>query len=162
MTTSKTMRAAVLKNYNGLLTVEERDIPTPRSGELLIKIAASPINPSDVMFTYGMYGIRKPLPAIPGFEASGVVVAVGATAAGAVAAGADVTGAGTEAVEAGVEPGRTVGAVAAISAALGGGTLAGSGTGMAASMVRGVSVAAAAGPVSARTSASAVPASIRS
>ena len=78
MTTSKTMRAAVLKNYNGLLTVEERDIPTPRSGELLIKIAASPINPSDVMFTYGMYGIRKPLPAIPGFEASGVVVAVGA------------------------------------------------------------------------------------
>lgn len=72
------MRAAVLKSYNGLLTVEERDIPSPRSGELLVKIAASPINPSDVMFTYGMYGIRKPLPAIPGFEASGVVVAVGA------------------------------------------------------------------------------------
>lgn len=77
MTLPKTMRTAVLHAYNGALTVEERPLMPPRSGELLVKIAASPINPSDVMFTYGMYGIQKPLPTTPGFEASGVIVAVG-------------------------------------------------------------------------------------
>ena len=78
MSLPKTMRAAILYNYNGVLTVEDREVLPPRSGELLIKLAAAPINPSDVMFTYGMYGIRKPLPTVPGFEASGVIVAVGA------------------------------------------------------------------------------------
>lgn len=77
MTLPKTMRAAVLRNYNGVLTVEDRPVIAPRSGEVLVKIAASPLNPSDIMFTYGMYGIRKPLPTVPGFEASGTIIAVG-------------------------------------------------------------------------------------
>jgi NADPH:quinone reductase-like Zn-dependent oxidoreductase len=41
-------------------------------------MAASPINPSDLKFMVGEYGVRKALPVVPGFEGSGTVVAAGA------------------------------------------------------------------------------------
>jgi NADPH:quinone reductase-like Zn-dependent oxidoreductase len=44
----------------------------------LVRVFASPINPSDLVFIRGLYGFKKPLPAIPGFEASGTVVEAGA------------------------------------------------------------------------------------
>jgi NADPH2:quinone reductase len=44
---------------------------------VLVRISASPINPSDLSFLRGAYGIRKKLPVVPGFEASGEVVASG-------------------------------------------------------------------------------------
>jgi NADPH:quinone reductase-like Zn-dependent oxidoreductase len=59
------------------LTVEERPLAAPQAHDVVVKIAAAPINPSDVMFIYGRYGVRKPLPAVPGFEASGRVIAAG-------------------------------------------------------------------------------------
>jgi NADPH:quinone reductase-like Zn-dependent oxidoreductase len=59
------------------LTVEDRPIAALEAHDVMVQIAASPINPSDVMFIYGRYGVRKPLPAIPGFEASGRVIAAG-------------------------------------------------------------------------------------
>ena len=57
--------------------VVEKPIPQPAKGQVLIKIAASPINPSDLSFLRGEYGIKKELPCVPGFEASGKVVASG-------------------------------------------------------------------------------------
>ena len=56
---------------------EEVELPPLKSGELLIKTAYAPINPSDIAFMQGAYGITKPLPVVPGFEASGTVVATG-------------------------------------------------------------------------------------
>src|SRR5262245_37480913 len=47
-------------------------------GEVLVRFFASPINPSDLMFIRGLYGFKKPLPAVPGFEGSGTVVEAGA------------------------------------------------------------------------------------
>jgi NADPH:quinone reductase-like Zn-dependent oxidoreductase len=38
---------------------------------------ASPINPSDLMYTSGKYGLKPTLPATPGFEGVGVVEATG-------------------------------------------------------------------------------------
>ena len=72
-----TMRAVVLSAYDGKVTVEDRPVPTPQAGQVLVKIAAAPINPSDLMFLVGMYGVKKRLPVVPGFEAAGTVVAVG-------------------------------------------------------------------------------------
>jgi NADPH2:quinone reductase len=72
-----TMQALLLKKYDGHLELTERPTPQPEKGELLLKVAASSVNPSDVMFTIGQYGFRKRLPVVPGFEASGTVVAVG-------------------------------------------------------------------------------------
>ncbi len=55
----------------------ERPVPRPGPAQVLIRIAAAPINPSDLMFVRGLYGFKKALPAIPGFEGSGTVVAAG-------------------------------------------------------------------------------------
>jgi NADPH:quinone reductase-like Zn-dependent oxidoreductase len=57
--------------------VEDRPVLPPGKGEALVKVAAAPINPSDLGFIWGGYGFRKPLPCVPGFEGSGTIVAVG-------------------------------------------------------------------------------------
>lgn len=78
--TPVTMRAVQLRAYDGRpesLAVVELPVPQPGPGQVLVKVAASPINPSDLMFLRGLYGFKKPLPATPGFEGSGTVVAAG-------------------------------------------------------------------------------------
>lgn len=60
-----------------VLCVEEVEIPVPAAGEALIRITARNINPSDIMFIRGMYGITPQLPSSAGFEAVGVVQDVG-------------------------------------------------------------------------------------
>lgn len=75
-----TMRVVQLRNYDGKpdsLTVGEVPVPHPGPGEVLVKVFASPMNPSDLMFITGNYGFKKPLPATPGFEGSGTVVETG-------------------------------------------------------------------------------------
>ena len=56
-----------------VLQLREIDVPTPKPHEVLIKVKARNINPSDIMFVRGMYGITPKLPSSAGFEASGVV-----------------------------------------------------------------------------------------
>jgi NADPH:quinone reductase-like Zn-dependent oxidoreductase len=73
-----THRVVQLSAYDGAsLALVEKPVPKPEGKQLLVKVLAAPINPSDVMFTRGRYGIKKPLPTVPGFEASGVVVDAG-------------------------------------------------------------------------------------
>jgi NADPH:quinone reductase-like Zn-dependent oxidoreductase len=74
------MRAVQLRAYDGKpesISAATTPVPRPAAGEVLVRMAAAPINPSDVAFINGMYGLKKPLPAIPGFEGSGTVVAAG-------------------------------------------------------------------------------------
>jgi len=56
-----------------VLELKESPIPSPKPHEVLIRITARNINPSDLMFIRGMYGITPKLPSSAGFEASGVV-----------------------------------------------------------------------------------------
>jgi len=56
-----------------VLQLKESPIPTPKPHEVLIRVTARNINPSDIMFVRGMYGITPKLPSSAGFEASGVV-----------------------------------------------------------------------------------------
>ena len=59
------------------LSVKEVPIPKPQDGEVLIKVMAAPINPSDLIFLHlGEYEGKK-IPATPGFEGSGIVVESG-------------------------------------------------------------------------------------
>ena len=60
-----------------VLTLNDIPTPDPGPGEVRIKVAACNINPSDVMFIQGLYGIRPNLPATAGFEACGTVDARG-------------------------------------------------------------------------------------
>ena len=71
------MNDLVLKSFNSAPEVMQMDVPVANKGEVLIKIDSSPVNPSDNSFLKGMYSTKKPLPVIPGFEASGTVVASG-------------------------------------------------------------------------------------
>jgi len=74
------MRVLQLRAYDGRsesLTIADVPDPRPGPGEVLVRVAASPINPSDLAFLSGRYGFTKPLPAIPGFEGSGTVIDAG-------------------------------------------------------------------------------------
>ena len=73
------MTAVVLDSYTGVdgLRIERRAVPKPGPNEVLVKVAATPINPSDVAFLEGLYGFKKPIPVVPGFEGSGTVVSAG-------------------------------------------------------------------------------------
>lgn len=75
------MKAIVRKDeYGKDIAVEQIAIPTPGKGQVLIKVMATPCNPSDLGYLMGAYGLpdRKPKPpTISGLEGSGVVEAVG-------------------------------------------------------------------------------------
>lgn len=73
------MTAVVLDSYTGAeaLRVEQRPVPKPGKDEVLVKVAASPINTSDLAFLGGNYGFNNPPPVVPGGEGSGTVVAAG-------------------------------------------------------------------------------------
>ena len=59
------------------LRVVRRPVPRPRRGQVLVRIEAAPCNPSDLLFLQGRYGVRKTLPAVPGWEGAGTVVVSG-------------------------------------------------------------------------------------
>jgi len=76
----KEMKALVLHSYEkGIegIRLESRPMPSLGPSDVLVKMSTSPINPSDLMFIQGLYGFKKPLPVVPGFEGSGKVVAAG-------------------------------------------------------------------------------------
>ncbi|HEY0080437.1 MAG TPA: zinc-binding dehydrogenase [Pyrinomonadaceae bacterium] len=75
-----TMRALELRDYEGRpesLALVEKPVPRPGRGEVLVRIEAAPANPSDMMFLRGLYGQKKPLPVVAGFEGAGEVVSSG-------------------------------------------------------------------------------------
>ena len=74
------MKAIVFDRFGqppDVLGVRDVPKPTPGRGEVLVRMIASPINPSDVMYVQGRYGLQPKLPATPGFEGLGVVEATG-------------------------------------------------------------------------------------
>ncbi len=74
------MRAAVFDQPGDpaeVLHVRDIDPPTPGRGEVLVRMIASPVNPSDLMYIRGVYGLKPTLPATPGFEGVGIVEATG-------------------------------------------------------------------------------------
>src|SRR5260370_34431319 len=75
-----TMRAVQLRAYDGApasVGVVEMPVPRPGPGQVLVRVHASPVNPSDYFFLRGLYSFKKPLPTVPGFEGSGTVVEAG-------------------------------------------------------------------------------------
>lgn len=71
------MQAVVVDETSGALHVREISVPQPGPGQVLIQMAAAPINPSDIGFIKGSHGVQKGDRVVPGFEGSGTVVAAG-------------------------------------------------------------------------------------
>ncbi len=56
------------------LRLEVLELPPLAAGEVRLKILAAPINPADLNFIEGTYGVKPELPAVPGIEGCGEVV----------------------------------------------------------------------------------------
>ena len=68
---------------SSVLHLVEIDVPTPAAGEVRVKVAAAGVNPVEVYVRNGGYAAYTPdLPYVPGFDAAGVVDAVGADVSG--------------------------------------------------------------------------------
>jgi NADPH2:quinone reductase len=61
-----------------VLVPQERPVPQPGPGEILVKVEAAGVNRPDVMQRKGLYPPPKGAPDIPGLEIAGEVVALGA------------------------------------------------------------------------------------
>jgi putative PIG3 family NAD(P)H quinone oxidoreductase len=74
------MTAIGIKAAGGpdMLVAEQRPVPIPGQGEILVKIAAAGVNRPDVMQRMGLYPPPPGAPDIPGLEIAGEVVALGA------------------------------------------------------------------------------------
>jgi NADPH:quinone reductase len=73
-----TMQAVQLDEPNGRLTLREIPLPRPQAGQVLIRMAAAPINPSDLGSLSGLsYSGKRQWPFTPGLEGSGTVIEAG-------------------------------------------------------------------------------------
>jgi len=68
-------RVAVVKSKGADFEIEERDIPHPGAGQVLVKVVACGICHSDIYTKQGVYGTV--FPRAPGHEAAGTVAALG-------------------------------------------------------------------------------------
>ena len=59
------------------LAVQEMEMPTPKAGEIRIKVAFAGINFADLLMRLGLYQPRPKYPFTPGYEMSGTVDAIG-------------------------------------------------------------------------------------
>jgi propanol-preferring alcohol dehydrogenase len=74
---SKTMQAAVVREFGKPLVIQEMAIPTPEPGQILVKIAATGVCHTDLHAASGDWPVKPQPPFIPGHEGVGHVAAVG-------------------------------------------------------------------------------------
>lgn len=57
-----------------VLRLEPLGLPPLEQGEVRLRMLAAPVNPADLNLIEGTYGVKPPLPAVPGIEGCGEVV----------------------------------------------------------------------------------------
>ena len=71
------MKALVLEAVNTAPVFKEVETPSPKAGEVLIKIEAAALNHRDIYISQGLYPNIK-IPVIPGSDGAGTVIELGA------------------------------------------------------------------------------------
>src|SRR5688572_2358417 len=71
------VRAAVVHRFHEPLVIEERPIPTPGPGQVLVKVEASGLCHTDIHAAHGDWPVKPTLPLVPGHEGVGIVAALG-------------------------------------------------------------------------------------
>ena len=78
----KTMKAAVIRKFGAPPQIETVPVKTPHAGQILVKVIACGVCHTDLHACNGDWPIKPTLPLIPGHEAIGYVVALGADVQG--------------------------------------------------------------------------------
>ncbi len=73
----KKMKAAVLHEFGGQLTIEEMPVKEPGENQILVKVVSCGVCHTDLHACQGDWPVKPKTPLIPGHEAIGYVVALG-------------------------------------------------------------------------------------
>jgi alcohol dehydrogenase, propanol-preferring len=76
------MYAAVVHSFDQPLVIEDRPLPAPGPGQLLVRVEASGLCHTDIHAAHGDWPIKPTPPFVPGHEGVGIVAALGAGATG--------------------------------------------------------------------------------
>jgi propanol-preferring alcohol dehydrogenase len=71
------MKAAVVTSFTAPLTLEDRPVPSPGPGQILVRIESSGLCHTDIHAAHGDWPVKPTPPFVPGHEGVGVVEAVG-------------------------------------------------------------------------------------
>ena len=78
------MKAAVVRAFNESLRIEDRPIPTPSAGQVLVKMETCGLCHTDIHAAHGDWPVKPAPPFVPGHEGVGIVAGVGADVRGIV------------------------------------------------------------------------------
>jgi NADPH:quinone reductase-like Zn-dependent oxidoreductase len=68
-----------------VLKIVDVPMPEPKAGQVRVKVMAAPVNPSDLLYVQGKYGLAPRLPeAGVGFEGAGIIDAIGTGVGGGI------------------------------------------------------------------------------
>jgi NADPH2:quinone reductase len=73
----RALQCQALGKPNALKLVDLPDLPSPRTGEIKVKVAAAGLNFADTLMIAGQYQQKPDLPFTPGLELAGTVLEVG-------------------------------------------------------------------------------------
>ncbi|HEU0213177.1 MAG TPA: alcohol dehydrogenase catalytic domain-containing protein, partial [Jiangellaceae bacterium] len=71
------MKAAVVREFKKPLTLEDRPIPEPGPGQVLVRIEASGLCHTDIHAAHGDWPVKPTPPFVPGHEGIGIVERTG-------------------------------------------------------------------------------------
>ena len=77
MTTFRRIEFSAVGIPQEVATVCEAVGASPSAGEVCVRMEFAPINPADINYLQGNYGVQAVLPATPGMEGCGIVTAIG-------------------------------------------------------------------------------------
>jgi propanol-preferring alcohol dehydrogenase len=76
------MRAAVVHDFDRPLSLEERPVPKPGPGEVLVRLETSGLCHTDIHAAHGDWPVKPTTPFVPGHEGVGIVERLGRDATG--------------------------------------------------------------------------------
>jgi alcohol dehydrogenase, propanol-preferring len=71
------VKAAVVTDFSAPLTIEDRPVPAPGPGQVLVRIESSGLCHTDIHAAHGDWPVKPTPPFVPGHEGVGIVQAVG-------------------------------------------------------------------------------------
>ncbi len=71
------MKTAVVSSFGAPASIEERDIPVPGPGQVLVRLEACGLCHTDIHAMRGDWPVKPSLPLVPGHEGVGIIEAVG-------------------------------------------------------------------------------------